>query len=40
MQIKEAILNNEKELVKEFLNKFDLKYADDIVPIILFSSSK
>lgn len=30
MQIKEAILNNEKELVKEFLNKFDLKYADDI----------
>lgn len=30
MQIKEAILNNEKELVKEFLDKFDLKYADDI----------
>ena len=30
MQIKEAILKEEKDLIKEFLNKFDLKYADDI----------
>ena len=30
MQIKEAILDSEKDLVKEFLNRFDLKYANDI----------